>query len=327
MAMDKKDNQIVLENIEVQLSSIDPGSSNETIEVCLAFDHNFIQHAAVTLLSASQALCSAEKLVVHVLQTGDISSDQRKAFSSVAPDCTYHWHQVDAERFNNMPDNRDHVSLATYLRLFVPEVLSDFTSRVIYLDCDTIVTDQLGKLWSQDFGSKPIAAALDEGGQTQAARLKLDKKARYFNAGVLVFNLTALDPAKFWHAVDTVVSDDAVNLELQDQDILNLVFQGQTHFLDLRWNANTRLYIPDDIEPAYSPDEALAAALAPGILHFTDRKKPWRTNCNHPLRHLYWNLRNQTPWHETSSGRLVRLAKNSLRNRFSKSRKAVNRVW
>ncbi|WP_282170653.1 glycosyltransferase family 8 protein [Ruegeria atlantica] len=325
--MSKRNSQVVLDRIIDQRSSADPRSANKTIEVCLAFDSNFVQHAAVTLLSAAQALSPEEKLIVHVLQAGDISSGDRDAFSKVAPESTIHWHEIDVQRFNKLPDNRDHVSLATYLRLFIPEVLGEISDRVIYLDCDTIVSDRLAKLWNQDIGDGPIAASPDEGGLTQAKRLGFDSDAFYFNAGVLVFNLAKLDPVEFWQSVEAVVSDDSINLELQDQDILNFVFKKKTHRLHLRWNANTRLYTPDEIEPAYNEDEAREAAFAPGILHFTDKRKPWNDNCNHPLRQLYWDLRNQTPWKESNSERARRQLKDFLRNRFSKSRKAVNRVW
>lgn len=326
-SMIKRNRQIVLDRINDQRSSVDPSFANRTIEICLAFDRNFVQHAAVTLLSAAQALSPEENLIVHVLQAGDISSYDRDAFSRVAPECSIHWHEIDFERFNKMPDNRDHVSLATYLRLFIPEVLGDIAARVIYLDCDTIVSDRLAKLWNLDVGDCPIAAAPDEGGLTQAKRLSFDSDTFYFNAGVLVFNLDELDPKEFWHSVTSVVSDDSINLELQDQDILNIVFNKKTYRLHLRWNANTRLYTPDEIEPAYREEEAREAAFAPGILHFTDKRKPWNDNCNHPFRQLYWDLRNQTPWQESSSERAIRQAKDFLRNRFSKSRKAVNRVW
>ena len=325
--MDTQNSLILQENLKRQSSPSEKRSSKEAIEICLAFDRNFVQHAAVTLLSATRALCPDEKLIVHVLQAGDISSADREAFAKVSPKSIIHWHQVDAERFDKLPDNRDHVSLATYLRLFIPELLGEKSSRVIYLDCDTIVTDRLIKLWGQSFDGSPIAAAPDEGGLTQAKRLDFDGDGFYFNAGVLVFDLDKINPKEFLRSVEEIVADETIDLELQDQDILNLVFKEKTHRLDLRWNANTRLYTPDDIQPTYSQEEALDAATAPGIIHFTDRKKPWHTNCNHPLRYLYWELRNQTPWKEGFFKRILRQLKNALRDKFSKSRKAVNRVW
>lgn len=326
MALNNAEKEALFRRIDQQCSGSALATSTETIEICLAFDCNFVQHAAVTLLSATQALGPEDRLIVHVLQAGDIPPSDRDAISELSSKAAVNWYKIDSDRYNKLPDNRSHVSLATYLRLFIPEILGTVSSRVIYLDCDTIVTDNLAKLWNEDLKGCAVAAAGDEGGRTQAERLNFPNDGFYFNAGVLVFDLTEINAEKFWQSVVNVTSDDAVDIELQDQDILNIMLAGQTHRLHVRWNANTRLYTPNELEPAYDSSEALEAAHAPGILHFTDRRKPWNSNCNHPLRELYWDLRNQTPWRESKLDRVIRQFKDQFRNRFSKTRKVANSV-
>ncbi|TMV08448.1 glycosyltransferase family 8 protein [Ruegeria sediminis] len=318
--LSKKD---ILDGIDQQYSREKPADPGAEIDICLAFDRNFVPHAAVTLVSAAKASKIPSKIKVHVLHAGDLGADEQAALEKLSPALSIRWHEVDSERFVSLPDNRDHVSLATYLRLFIPETLRGVASRVIYLDCDTIVTDDLAHLWAVDMKGAAIAAAPDEGGGTQAQRLELTEGTFYFNAGVLLFNLEAIDPVEFGSRAQSVVSERLAKLELQDQDILNLMFAGQVHRLHLRWNANTRLYTPNDLEPAYGPVEAREAVTAPGILHFTDRRKPWNTNCNHPLRELYWTLRNETPWRESKPQRVRRRIEELVRDRLSKSRKAV----
>ncbi len=313
----------ILEQIEKQCLPPERSTPEDDIDLCLAFDRNFIPHAAVTLLSAARVKGPAQKLRVHILHSGDIAPDDRAALENSVPRAAINWHEVSGEHYGHLPDNRDHVSRATYLRLFIPEALHNVASRVIYLDCDTIVVDQLAQLWETDLQGSPIAAAPDEGGVTQAERLGLSENAFYFNAGVLIFDLSALDPAEFAEHVDRIYRENAEILELQDQDILNLMFEEHVHRLHLRWNTNTRLFTPNDFIPGYDVREANEAMAAPGILHFTDRRKPWNANCNHPLRNLYWEIRNKTPWRESLSEKALRHLKNAFRNRFSKSRKAV----
>ncbi|WP_227271907.1 glycosyltransferase family 8 protein [Roseobacter weihaiensis] len=295
----------------------------DPVYLCLAFDRGFIAHAAVTLLSARQAASKATRITAHILQTGDISEADRSMLQKTVPDIELRWHEIAAETFETLPDNREHVSRATYLRLAIPSTLKGVTPRVIYLDCDTVVTDDLAVLYDLDMHGLPIAAAADEGGKTQGARLGLSTQSFYFNAGILIFDLDGIDPDDFDRRVDEVVSIHLDRLELQDQDILNLMFAGQTHRLHLRWNANTRLYTPNDFEPGYTDGEAQQAVAAPGILHFTDKRKPWSAKCNHPRRDLYWHFRNQTPWRETALQGLGRRFKNAIRDRFSKSRRAA----
>lgn len=313
----------IIENINQQLSIVQSTKQVTEIDVCLTFDRKFVPHAAVTLLSAIRSVGEACKLNVHILHVENIDDQARSALEELSRSVNILWHRVDGEQFDHLPDNREHISRATYIRLLIPEVLHKIADRVIYLDCDTIVTDHLNDLWTTDIGTSLIAAAPDEGGVTQAKRLNFSDAAFYFNAGVLVFNLNEINPKAFANRVADTVSRTDVEIELQDQDILNLMFEGEAAKLDLRWNANTRLYTPNRLDPAYTPEEAEVAMMFPGILHFTDRRKPWNSNCNHPLRELYWNLRNQTPWRETLSERMRRKAIDFIRGRFSKSRRMV----
>lgn len=297
--------------------------AHDAIHVCLAFDLKYIQHAAVTIRSAAQSLAVDKRIVFHILHSDEIPLAEQDKLQSVAPSATLCWHAVEIERYSHLPDNRDHLSIATYLRLFIPDVLNDVTSRVLYLDSDIIVQRSLGDLWRIDLGGCPIAAAPDEGGLTQARRLNMPDNAFYFNAGVLIFDLTAVRSNTLLKAATELANDPSVQLELQDQDILNLLFVGKVARMDLCWNANTRLFTPNPFEPAYTADEAHAAARSPGILHFTDSRKPWNSNCNHPKRAAYWAIRNQTPWRERGLQGFRRRIKDALRNTFSKSRRAA----
>lgn len=295
-----------------------------TVEICLGFDASYVPHAAVTILSALQSLQGGQRLIVHALHSGGIDPADQQRLAALSSRVILRWYEIGASRYDSLPDNRSHVSSATYLRLFIPEVLGHVASRVIYLDCDTVVVEDLQTLWRTDLTGAAIAAAADEGGSTQAKRLGF-ADGFYFNAGILMFDLDAIDAGEFAAMVDQITNDPTVELELQDQDILNLMFAGQAHHLDLRWNANTRLFTENLLQPSYGPQEAERARAAPGILHFTDRRKPWHGRCNHPKRNLYWDLRNQTPWRENTAERVRRLLEDALRNLFSKSRRAARR--
>lgn len=322
---------VMMEKMADQNTGVATGKTAKTdadssIQICLAFDKDYVPHAAVTILSAVQVLTENQQLVIHVLHSGDISNEDQQRLEDLSPVANLLWYEVDATRYDDLPDNRSHVSLATYLRLFIPEVLNGVTSRVIYLDCDTIIADELMPLWNTKLGGAPLAAAPDEGGKTQWRRLSLAEDAFYFNAGILLFNLDAIEPEEFASQVRSIATQPDIELELQDQDILNLIFAGRVHRLDLRWNANTRLFTPNLLEPAYDLDEAAAARKSPGIVHFTDSRKPWSGNCNHPMRMLYWDLRNQTPWRETTGQFIARRLEDTLRNWFSKSRREIRRA-
>ena len=54
-----------------------------------------------------------------------------------------------------------HLTKDTYLRFLAPEILPDGVSRVIYLDSDLVVLDDIGGLWDIDLAGNPLGAAPD----------------------------------------------------------------------------------------------------------------------------------------------------------------------
>jgi lipopolysaccharide biosynthesis glycosyltransferase len=147
---------------------------------------------------------------------------------------------------------------------------------------------------------------------------------RYFNAGVMIFDLEQIRRIDLEREVQSIYRRYGQLITLQDQDLLNIAFLGNYRELPLRWNANTRLFVPNELEPAYSSAEAEEAASDPGILHFTDRRKPWHDNSLNPLGEIYWDVRSRTPWPERQLDRLRRLVVRRLRHRFSQSQRDLD---
>jgi lipopolysaccharide biosynthesis glycosyltransferase len=84
-------------------------------------------------------------------------------------------------------------------------------------------------------------------------------------------------------------------ISLQDQDILNITFKDETKILPLKWNVNSRMFTANDLERKYNIQQEAETLQDIGILHFTDRRKPWTLTCVHPLRDLYWGYRKRNP--------------------------------
>ena len=295
-------------------------AASDPVHMVLAIDEAYGPHAGVTIASA---LAHARgQIVVHILEDGRLSPETRAKLESLAPNLSFH--VVDDAAIAAFPLNRSYISKATYYRLLMLRALPQDVTKIIYIDADTVVTDALETLWEIDLGGHPMGAAPDEGGLAQSKRLGLDPKHLYFNAGVAVFDLDALRGMEFEARAIAAYEENADKITLQDQDILNIVFCGQTHPLPLRWNANTRLYVGSDLEAAYGAKEALEAASAPGILHFTDKRKPWHIKELNPMGVLYWKYRNDGPWPETFAQNGRRRLIKAFRRLFGKKQRALD---
>lgn len=193
-----------------------------------------------------------------------------------------------------------------WYRVFLPQLLPT-VARVLYLDCDTLVVDDLGPLWEIDLDDYCVAAvtnAFEPGDEPHATEIGLPSPEDYFNSGVLLFNL---DLMRSEGTMDDILEcARSRRLVWPDQDALNLVLAARRLPLDPRWNcmnvlfygtAPTR-YVYRDPPAVFGAALANAATTRPAILHFEgpDMAKPWHYLNRHPRRADYFAHRLATPW-------------------------------
>lgn len=166
---------------------------------------------------------------------------------------------------------------AASFRLLLPELLPDL-DKVLYLDCDIIVRQDLDRLFREtDLGENYLAAVYEAPIEGQAERFKAlgcDPK-RYFNSGLLLMNLAAMRRDRVSERLLEACKVDY--LEFPDQDALNQVCQGRVLPLSPVYNGIRTFFLPQyksDFLRQY-PDEALWTEVqASADIHYTGGK-PW----------------------------------------------------
>lgn len=322
--------RVVLETIKQRRGTkLNPpqGALHSSINVALAIDGAYIAHAAAAMSSMLDMIDSAATIRFFLLTNQTLSRQDRVTLPAIFPDCDIQFIDVDTSAFAWAPLNRPHISVAAYYRLNMHKFLPTGIERVIYIDSDTIVVNSLLKLWNTDLGSKPIAGCADEGGVTQSKRLNLPLSHKYFNSGVLIFNLNEIRKSKVLDDVSQFYHTHERAIVLQDQDLLNMVFCDRTYILPLKWNINNIIFAYSSILPSYSVEDAREAVTDPGIIHFTGPHKPWDGSCVNPLSGLYWYYRNTTPWRESPAQRVARTIRERVRARLSPTQWRLNKWY
>lgn len=270
---------------------------DEPVNICLSFDDKYYPHASATIESIIDNANDKQKLVFYILCDNNLTSDKRELLHfGLKPNVTIKFVEIDPDLFSSLPLNRSYISLNTYYRLVIHKVLPDI-DKVIYLDSDMICLDDIVKLWQENLDGKCIGASLDEGGILQSRRLLLGADNNYFNAGMIVFNLKEIR-LKYPDVFIEYMINFYINnreISLQDQDILNITFKDQSKILPLKWNVNSRMFTANDLERKYSLQQESETLSDIGILHYTDRRKPWTLTCVHPLKDFYWTYRKRNP--------------------------------
>jgi L-malate glycosyltransferase len=284
--------------------------------IVMACDEGYAMPLATALRSLVDHNQRHWPVEVHVLHNGFSAPARARVVQSVPPgSLTLHWRSVDTTSFEGIA-LLPHISVMSLARVQIPTLFAatHADKRMLYLDADILVLDDLAPLCNVDLQGAVMAAipdwyAKDDMPSAQAAALP--RVQRYFNSGVLLWDIHAcLQHRVAQRAGDYLASQPSRGLH--DQDALNVACDELWHAMPERWNFqghhNVRI-------------QKLAAAQRPAIAHFITASKPWLAQCSSLNTALHDRYRNRTQYKRSAWGQcLARLqtAAHRWRNRWSR---------
>lgn len=163
------------------------------------------------------------------------------------------------------------LSLTSYLRLFLPDLLAGRYRRLLYLDCDLFFEGgDLGRLMRLDLGDHALAAATDVDALMDARHHAPELRAlglppaRPLNAGVLVIDTAAWVQAGLRDLCLQLGQARPEVFVKHDQALLNGVLRGRFAELSPVWNWMFNQRFP-----------LLTRRYPVRLRHFIGRPKPW----------------------------------------------------
>jgi len=261
--------------------------------IAMAFDTAYAPHAGVAIASLAAASGAAKDFTFLMVHDGVPEPLQRKV-QACAPEAQFIW--VDAPpHLQNFP-GRGYVSRATYLRLCLPELAPPEVQKVLYLDCDLVVCRDVRPLFGFDLNGRAVGAVFDYwiDDKAFARRWDLAQGGRYFNAGVLLLDLSRLRAGGQFARAVALLAQNLQHYEFLDQDALNHVFWGEWAAMDPIWNMQRAMLASG--HEASTQRAAWPLGRRPGIVHFTSSHKPWLRTADHPYAWLYHRARARTPF-------------------------------
>jgi lipopolysaccharide biosynthesis glycosyltransferase/ketosteroid isomerase-like protein len=190
---------------------------------------------------------------------------------------------------------------AAYCRIFMAQRLLEegFRGKALYLDSDTCIGTGVDELVEFDLKRQPLGARVELAmPEVRYAALRAGVvPEKYFNSGVLLFDLSHPDlPNCLARAVDVAWHRHDM-LTFHDQCVLNIAFRERTTTLPEEFNSFVR-----------QTDKLEAVMGSPVVSHFLDRPKPWDP--------MYASVNCMLWYHEfTALGRM--LTPNRLKQLFS----------
>ena len=275
------------------------------IAVACAADDGFAMPLAVALRSALDTLSEPHALEAFVLDGGIGAANRERLERSLAsPRLALRFVAPDTRMLAGIP-HRGRVSRATYFRILAAELLPASLARALYLDADVRVVADLARLWAEPQRGLPALAVRDAGAPTVSSprglvnfrELGLAPELAYFNAGVMLLDLTLWRKEQLARQLLRYLDQHAQAIRWWDQDALNAVLAGRFGELDPRWNQ-----IPQFWEPAQGEHDPFPPALRelvirdPWIVHYSTGSKPWHWGCTHPERGRFFEVLDRTAW-------------------------------
>jgi lipopolysaccharide biosynthesis glycosyltransferase len=261
------------------------------INIAFAVDSNNLDQVAIVIASilATTADPARLRFFIVVDAAHDAAENKINGWASRPPHLTI----VPCRNAFGSRAALGHISTAALLRTQLPDVLPDL-DRVLYLDADIVVRQDIAGLYQSELGGKPAGGILDIGMYLRLRRDKIRRDAtladyflrlgldphqsQYVNSGVLLMDLEALRELGFSARALRFSNEHGASLITMDQCLINTILLGQIALLDPRWNVGGYLmglprhhhYVPRRLQR----DLRLQAA-DPWLVHYTGKSKPW----------------------------------------------------
>lgn len=207
------------------------------MNLCFAADDNYVKPTAVAIMTILLTNRNDSFNIYIITQSlseksKDILASTVKRYSSESKIIFCFLKDSILTDFSSTLKKLDHITLSTYLRLYIPALLPKDISKVLYLDSDIICAESLKELYELDLKGCSMMAAHDERTEDEEnfARLKYPKENGYAAAGVLLINVDWWRKNNVQEKTLDFVAHHKELCKWHDQDALNKVLNGTIKF-------------------------------------------------------------------------------------------------
>lgn len=259
----------------------------QEIPIFFAIDDGYIPFLSVAIKSLIKNSSKENKYSIRILYT-NVSKENQEIIKKYEAENVFIEFVNLSKYIETIKDKlytRDYFSATTYFRLFLPDLYPQY-KKVLYLDSDIVVLDDISKLYNTEIGNNLVGATPDDVIQTievfrNYSELVVGVKdyKKYFNAGILLMNLEELRKFDFQEKFTYLLSTVKFSVA-QDQDYLNRLCKGRVTLLDKSWN---RMPVGGDVENR----EDLK------LIHYNLAFKPWHFE-NILFEEYFWKYAKET---------------------------------
>lgn len=316
-----------------------PAFENNNVAVAMAVNDKFVPYLAVLLNSIIANSSINYNYDVFVL-SDDITFESCEKLQALIGDRNnYFIRFIDPSPLikNYHFHVRSFWSIQTYYRLVLPEILTNY-EKVLYLDSDMVVCDDISKIYQEDISDYLVGACIDvdtaglyNGYDSTKKKymdkvINLDDPYKYFQAGTILFNLQRI--REKINTTELLELATSRKWQLLDQDVLNVVCKNEVKYLDLRWNVMVdmeciRVSEIFSYSPSWMVEEYKNARRNVGIIHYAGPEKPWN-NPKMDMADSFYHYLKDTPFQKVVIANSVN---DKLISNREKTKQVVKKIY
>lgn len=298
------------------------------LNICMASDDNYAMHMGVCMVSVMENnQNNFDNINFHILDN-NLSEDNVNKLDSIKlnyPNMNIHYYDIykffkENDVFNllnsNLGDENEFYSIlgvSTYARLFIGELLPPEIDKILYIDADTLVLNDLSELMEIDLNNYSVAGVIDIFANISKNTFKdVACGNTFINAGVLLINVDNWRKNNFSKLSVDLINNHSNKKHLHDQNILNILSEN-IYYLDPKFNlmsiyyyVNYKKFVEINknfgvVDDFYDIKDVENALKNPTILHFISQLwyRPWINKdpkSRNPFSDKYFYYKNLSPW-------------------------------
>ena len=258
------------------------------IPIFLSADNNYAPFVATTIASICDN--TSEFCTFYILDGGIETENKIKILSLINhyDNCSIEYIDIDAEKYFKNFVTYSYITIPAYYRFLIP-MLKTNLEKVLYLDVDIIVKNNILELFNTDLENKALGAVMDFGDSDYIKNLKsnveINPSHTEFNSGVLLIDCKKWKEQDISKKLFSIEKRYRGKLLCNDQDVLNKAFENNYKMLPQKFNALT---VQNDTV----------------IRHYYSKPKPWEIkqgikNSSQLLSdiELFWYYAKKTPYY------------------------------
>ena len=272
--------------ITVKNAEGEPDFEDNSIPVVFITDNGYVVPTSVAITSLICNKKPTTKYSIFIL-TNELSKENEQRFKSFNSDDikleVITVSTAELEGLHKYEDNTICQATPAALLKFKLPMIFGSCKKIIYLDGDILVQNDLSDLYSEDISGYYVAAVHDTGKLYHNKEI-YKQIPSYFNSGVMLLNL---EKCREDNMTEKLIEEKrrSTDNSLMDQNVLNIVFSGHVKIIDIKYNflilnltRASAMFKFEELNKLFNTNYKNLSDIEKHacVLHFSSKDKPWK---------------------------------------------------